>query len=103
MRRQAGLGGGALFIFAATVVLSLAAAAVVAAPARAATICVGSRPGCVATLQAALASAADGDTVRLEAGTFTGGVAVSKSVQIVGAGSARTTISGGGPVLTIGV
>jgi hypothetical protein len=93
----------ARFMFGATLVLSLAAAVVVAAPARAATICVGSRPGCVATLEAALAAAADGDMVRLDAGTFTGGVAVTKSVQIVGAGSARTTISGGGPVLTIGV
>ena len=66
-------------------------------------LCVGSHTGCFTTLQAALAAAADGDTIRLEAGTFAGGVAVTKSVQIVGAGSARTTISGGGPVLTIGV
>jgi hypothetical protein len=66
-------------------------------------LCVGSHTGCFTTLQAALAAAADGDTIRLEAGTFAGGVAVTKSVQIIGAGSARTTISGGGPVLTIGV
>jgi hypothetical protein len=53
--------------------------------------------------RAALAAAAEGDTIRLDAGTFAGGVAVTKSVQIVGAASSRTAISGGDPVLTIGV
>jgi hypothetical protein len=103
MPKQAGRRKHALCVFAIVVLSSLGAAAVVPASGRAATICVGGRPGCVATLQAALASAADGDTIRLDAGTFTGGVAVTKSVRIAGAGPARTTISGGGPVLTIGV
>ena len=60
MRRQAGPSRRALFIFGTTLVLSLSAAAVVAAPARAATICVGSRLGCVATLQAALVAVQPG-------------------------------------------
>jgi hypothetical protein len=50
----------------------------------------------------ALAAAKNGDTVSLGAGTYTGGLTVDKSIKLVGAGAARTTISGGGPVLTIG-
>src|SRR2546423_15023486 len=102
MRRQAGPRARALFVFGAALVLSVAGVAVAAAPARAATICVGSGAGCVGSLQAALAPAADGDTIRPHAGTFMGGVTVIKSGRIVGAGSARTTIRGGGPGLAIG-
>jgi autotransporter family porin len=51
----------------------------------------------------ALAAAKNGDTISIGAGTFDGGLTVDKSVKLVGAGSGRTTISGGGPVLTIGV
>jgi hypothetical protein len=64
--------------------------------------CVGARPGCAVTLQAALDAAADGDTIRLAAGTFAGGATVTKSVAIVGAGQRATVVRGGGPVLTIG-
>jgi Right handed beta helix region len=58
---------------------------------------------CYPTLQAALDAAHDGDTVKLGAGTFTGGVAITKSISLIGAGPGATAISGGGPVLTIGV
>jgi hypothetical protein len=46
--------------------------------------------------------ASDGDTIRIGPGTFAGGITIDKSVNLVGAGAASTTISGGGPVLTIG-
>jgi len=65
-------------------------------------LCVGG-PGCYPTLQAAVAAANDGDTIRVNAGTFAGGVTIAKSVKLVGAGASATVIAGGGPVLTIGV
>ena len=40
---------------------------------------------------------------KLGAGTFAGGVVITKSISLVGAGTAATIISGGGPVLTIGI
>ena len=66
-------------------------------------LCVGNRPGCFATIQAALDAAPDGATIRILAGTFSGGITIEKSVQLEGAGAARTIVRGGGPVLTIGV
>jgi hypothetical protein len=68
-----------------------------------ASLCVGSKPGCFSTIQAALDAATDGDVVAVDRGTFPGGVKVTKSVRLVGAGAGRTVISGGGPVVTIGV
>lgn len=60
--------------------------------------------GCAFTqLAPALAQARDGDTISVGAGTFMGGVTVAHSVRIVGAGAKSTVISGGGPVMTIGV
>jgi hypothetical protein len=50
----------------------------------------------------ALAVAKSGDTIKLAAGTYAGGVTIAASVNLVGAGSASTIIRGGGPVLTIG-
>src|SRR5213592_1713751 len=66
-------------------------------------LCVGSKPACFVTLQAAVDAASDGDTITIAPGTFTGGVAVDVSVDIRGAGAGATTIRGGGPVVTIGV
>ena len=87
----------------AVAALAFAATLAVAVPgARAADLCVSSRTGCFPTLQAALAAAHDGDTIHLGAGTFQGGVTVAASIDLVGAGPARTFIKGGGPVLTIG-
>ena len=82
--------------------LLAASAIVAAADSRAAsTRCVGGS-GCYATLASAIAAAQDGDTIRVNAGTFAGGVTITKSITLTGAGAQRTTIKGGGPVLTIG-
>jgi hypothetical protein len=80
----------------------MSSSAIAGAPALAATRCVGTQPGCFAGLQDALDAAHDGDTVRLERGTFVGGAVVTKSVAIVGDGQHATIVSGGGPVLRIG-
>ena len=59
--------------------------------------------GCpYAQLAPALASAKDGDTIKIAPGTYAGGVTIDVSVKLVGAGAGQTVISGGGPVLTIG-
>ena len=68
----------------------------------AATLCVGAQAGCYPTIQAALDAAEDGDTIAIRPGAYAGGITISKSVQLVGAGAGATTIEGGGPVLTIG-
>ena len=39
--------------------------------------------------------------VRLAEGTYAGGVTITKSIRIIGAGEGATVIDGGGPVLTI--
>jgi hypothetical protein len=73
-----------------------------AAAATSDTICVGPRSGCHATVQAAVDAARDGDTIRIGPGTFAGGITITKSVRVVGAGPKLTIIRGGGPVVTIG-
>ena len=73
-----------------------------ARPALAASLCVGSKPGCFATLQAAVNAARNGDTIIIAPGTYAGGVTIDVSVTIAGAGAGSTVIRGGGPVLTIG-
>ena len=40
--------------------------------------------------------------IRIEPGTFAGGVTIDKSVKVIGSGASKTIIKGGGPVLTIG-
>lgn len=50
----------------------------------------------------AIAAAKNGDTIAVAAGTYSGGFTIAKSVKLAGAGATRTTISGGGPVVTIG-
>jgi hypothetical protein len=83
--------------------LAALALAVTTASARSATdLCVGGASGCYGTIQAALAAASDGDTIAVAAGTYAGPITITKSVQLIGAGAAVTTILGGGPVLTIG-
>jgi hypothetical protein len=60
--------------------------------------------GCPFTqLAPALAAAHSGDTIRIGPGTYAGGVTIDVSVKLAGAGPGATVISGGGPVLTIGV
>jgi hypothetical protein len=88
-----------------TIWLALLVGGVTTAAADSATatnLCVGAGAGCYTTLQAAVNAAHDGDTIHVGPGTFAGGVTIDKSVKLVGAGSSQTTISGGGPVLTIG-
>jgi hypothetical protein len=89
----------ALFICAAGIALGGAEASV-ASPAQ--VLCVGGKPGCYASLQAAVNAAHDGDTITIAPGTYAGGVTIDVSVSVVGAGAAKTIIKGGGPVLTIG-
>ena len=82
--------------------LAIAAATIAAGRASAATLTV-CPSGCAFTqIAPALAAENNGDTISIGLGTYDGGLTVDKSVKLVGAGSDRTTISGGGPVLTIG-
>ena len=79
-----------------------AGASLTAQPALATDLCVGSKPSCFATIQAAVDGAHDGDTIKVGVGTFAGGITIDKSVRLIGAGAHATTIKGGGPVITIG-
>jgi fibronectin-binding autotransporter adhesin len=73
-----------------------------AAPASATTLSV-CQWGCnYNQLAPALAAAHDGDTIAVGLGTYLGGITIDKSVNLVGEGAGRTTINGGGPVVTIG-
>jgi nitrous oxidase accessory protein len=74
----------------------------VAAPAGAATLCVGEQGGCFTDLQQAVDAARDGDAIRVGPGSYRGGVTIDASVELRGAGAAATRIGGAGPVLTIG-
>jgi hypothetical protein len=67
------------------------------------TLCVDAKKsGCYQAIQAALDAAGDGDTIEIGPGTFAGGVTITKSLQLVGAGAGATRIEGGGPVITVG-
>jgi hypothetical protein len=90
-------------IASALAIVAVGVGAVARPAAAGANLCVAHTPGCFQTLQAAVDAAHDGDTIRIDRGTFAGGVTVGVSVAIVGAGASQTTISGGGPVLTLGV
>jgi hypothetical protein len=93
-------------LIVAGVVAAIAAAGAGASAGRAiaGSVCVGTKPAsCFATIQAAVDAAHDGDTIKIGPGTFAGGISIDVSVTLKGAGAAATTISGGAPVLTIGV
>jgi len=97
-RWWSGAGRLVLLVPAIAVLLLLGAT-----PASAATLHVCQR-GCPYTqLAPALAAAHSGDTITIGPGTYAGGVTIDVSVTLVGAGPGATIISGGGPVLTIGV
>lgn len=59
-------------------------------------------PPCFATVQGAVNATHAGGVIRIEPGTFAGGVTIDKSVEVIGSGASKTIIKGGGPVLTIG-
>jgi hypothetical protein len=82
--------------------LAIAAAAIGSSPATAATLAVCPSGCAFSQIGPALAAAKNGDTISVAAGTYNGGFTIDKSINLAGAGSARTTISGGGPVVTIG-
>jgi hypothetical protein len=86
---------------AALVAIVVALPATASSKSSGAKLCVGGH-GCYATLQAALDASHDGDTIMIGRGTFAGGVTVRTSVALVGAGASQTSISGGGPVVTVG-
>jgi parallel beta-helix repeat protein len=62
----------------------------------AATLCVGSATGCKATIAAAITAAAAGDTIQVGAGTYKEVVTITKSLSLIGAGSATTIIDATG-------
>jgi hypothetical protein len=82
--------------------IAVGGASTATAAAKGKAICVGNRPGCFSTIQAAVNAAQDGDTITVAPGTYAGGITIDVSVTIVGEGAGRTIVSGGGPVLTIG-
>ncbi len=89
--------------YALSLALIAGLSAAVAGPALGAgDLCVGKKPDCFPTIQAAVNAAHDGDTISIGPGTFAGGVTIDVSVDVRGAGAGRTTIKGGGPVLLIG-
>lgn len=88
-----------------TCAIASAAIAIAAAAgeAHADSLCVGRGEGCFATIQAAIDAAHDGDVIHVRHGTFSGGITIDKSVTLAGSRAGVTAISGGGPVLTVGV
>jgi hypothetical protein len=83
--------------------LVLVCTAAAAAGSAAATTLHVCRHGCVYKRMAgAIRAAHDGDSVHLGAGTYRGGFAITKDLSLTGAGAGRTTIKGGGPVITVG-
>src|SRR3954451_954797 len=64
--------------------------------------CVRVRATCHPTVQSAVDAAREGDTVHVPAGSFAGGIVVTKSITIMGHGAASTHLVGGEHVLTVG-
>lgn len=79
-------------------VLAAGGAALLAGQARAASLCVDQNPksGCYATIGAAVAAAAAGDTIQVAAGRYAEDVHIIQPVSLVGAGAKRTTIDAKG-------
>jgi hypothetical protein len=95
-------GGRRRVLAAAVTIVAAGGLALAAEPAQAASLCVGSGGGCYPTIQAAVDAAHAGDTITIGAGTFAGGVTITKSISLQGTGAASTVIRGGDHVLTIG-
>jgi hypothetical protein len=95
-------GGRRRVLAAAVTIVAAGGLTLAAEPAQAASLCVGSGGGCYPTIQAAVNAAHAGNTITIGAGTFAGGVTITKSVRLQGAGPRSTIIRGGSHVLTIG-
>lgn len=90
--------GGALSLLVGSAFVSLAAAT--SASAATLTVC---HVGCAYTqIAPAIAAASNGDTISVGPGTYLGGFTIDENLRLNGAGAQRTTISGGGPVITVG-
>jgi hypothetical protein len=82
--------------------VAMAAAWLTAATASAATLRVCQHGCAYKQVADAVAAAHDGDNVNVGDGVYGGGFAITKSLTVDGAGAGRTTIMGGGPVITVG-
>jgi hypothetical protein len=74
-----------------------------AGTARAATVTVCPSGCAFSEIAPAIAAAGSGDTIRVAAGTYSGGFTIDKDLSVLGAGAGATSVEGGGPVITIGV
>jgi hypothetical protein len=83
--------------------LAIAVAAVGPGQASASTLTVCPSGCAFSQIAPAIVAANPGDTIQVAAGTYGGNLTIDKSLKLVGAGASQTIISGGGPVLTIGV
>ena len=88
--------------FAALAAVMLGSAVLGATPASATTFTVCSSGCAYSQIGPAVAAASRGDTVSVGPGRYVGGFTIDQSVSLVGAGAHETTISGGGPVITVG-
>ena len=85
-----------------TTAVAVTAAALGAAPADAATRCVGAGKGCHKTIRPRSTRRTTGTRSSSGQATYPGGITIEKSVRLLGAGARVTTIRGGGPVVTVG-
>src|SRR3984957_3197042 len=89
-------------VAALAAVVAAALVCVWTAPADAATITV-CESGCAhRQIAPAIRAASPGDEILVGPGTYRGGFDIPTDLTLAGSGADRTTISGGGPVVTVG-
>jgi hypothetical protein len=94
-------GSRRLAVLAAVVLMVSAWFGVTRASAATLTVCPS---GCAYTqIAPAVAAASSGDTVNVAAGSYHGGFTINQNLSLTGAGAHKTIISGGGPVITVGM
>jgi parallel beta-helix repeat protein len=78
--------------------LSLPTVLALATSAQAATLCVDQhhKPGCVSTISAAVAAAAQGDTIKVDSGIYKEDIVIGKTLSLVGADRSTTIIDASG-------
>ena len=91
------------WLFAALVTILIAASGLGAVRASAATFTVCPSGCAFNQIGPAVAGASSGDTVTVAGGIYHGGFRVDKNLTLIGVGAERTIISGGGPVVTVGM